>query len=138
MNMLPVHASAFDSPKSVDDPKRDVRIGGAIAIFFFVILLGWAALAPLYAGVHATGMVAVSGNRQSVQHREGGVVSAIHVREGQRVRAGELLIELSTPDLKAAERALTSDYLTLLAQRARLAAETRGQSEFAAPPEFSN
>ena len=137
MNMLPVHAGAFEPAKSVDDPRRDVRIGAAVAIFFFVILLGWAALAPLDAGVHAQGMVAVSGNRQSVQHREGGVVSAIHVREGQRVRAGELLVELSTPDLKAAERALTSDYLTLLAQRARLAAETRGQTEFAAPAEFA-
>ena len=63
------------------------------------------------------------GNRQSVQHRDGGVVSAIHVREGQHVRAGEVLVELSAPELKASERALTSDYLTLLAQRARLMAE---------------
>ena len=46
-----------------------------------------------------------------------------------------VLIELSAPELKASERALTSDYLTLLAQRARLLAERSGQRDFAPPPE---
>ena len=55
------------------------------------MFLGWAALVPLDAGVHAQGTIAVAGNRQSVQHRDGGVVTAIHVREGQHVRAGEVL-----------------------------------------------
>ena len=122
----------------IDDPRRDVRIGAAIAFLFFVVLLGWAALAPLDAGVYAQGTVAVSGNRQAVQHREGGVVTAIHVEEGQRVAAGQLLVEMAAPDLRASERALTSDYLTLLAQRARLLAERRGLANFAAPAEFSS
>lgn len=124
--------------EDIADPRRDIRIGAAVAFLFFVVLLGWAALAPLDAGVYAQGAVAVSGNRQSVQHRDGGVVTAIHVREGQRVDAGQILVELAAPDLRAAERALTSDYLTLLAQRARLVAERQGQSSFAAPAEFAN
>ena len=53
----------------VDNPQREIRIGGAIAFLFFVVLLGWAALAPLDAGVHAQGVIAVSGHRQAVQHR---------------------------------------------------------------------
>ena len=104
---------------------------------FFVLFLGWAAFMPLDAGVHAAGTIAVAGNRQSVQHRDGGVVTAIHVREGQHVRVGDVLVELSAPELKASERALTSDYLTLLAQRARLLAERTGHRDFAAPPEFA-
>lgn len=124
--------------EEVEDPRRDVRVGGAIAFLFFVVLLGWAALAPLDAGVHAQGAVAVSGNRQSVQHRDGGVVTAIHVREGQRVNAGQLLVEMAAPDLRAAERALTSDYLHLLAQRARLLAERTGSGKFATPAEFAD
>ena len=120
------------------DPTREIRIGIRVAIAFFVIFLGWAAIMPLDAGVHATGQIAVMGNRQSVQNRDGGVVSAIHVREGQHVRAGDVLVELSAPELKASERALTSDYLTLLAQRARLMAERTGQRSFAAPPEFAS
>jgi HlyD family secretion protein len=95
-------------------------------------------LVPLDSGVHAQGAIAVAGNRQSVQHRDGGVVTAIHVREGEHVRAGDVLVELSAPELRAAERALTSDYLTLLAQRARLLAESGGQRDFAVPAEFAS
>jgi HlyD family type I secretion membrane fusion protein len=120
------------------NPSREIRAGAAVAIAFFVLFLGWAALVPLDAGVNAPGTIAVSGNTQTVQHKEGGVVTAINVREGQHVHAGEVLVELAAPDLKASERALTSDYLTLLAQRARLLAERTGQRDFAPPPEFAN
>jgi HlyD family type I secretion membrane fusion protein len=122
----------------VGDPVREIRIGMAVAIAFFVLFLGWAAFVPLDAGVNAPGTIAVSGNRQTVQHKDGGVVTAINVREGQHVRAGDVLIELSAPELKASERALTSDYLTLLAQRARLFAERGGQHDFAPPAEFGS
>jgi HlyD family type I secretion membrane fusion protein len=125
----PIHSEA-------GNPTREIRTGTAIAAAFFVVFLGWAALVPLDAGANASGTIAVSGNRQTVQHKDGGMVTAIHVREGQHVRAGDILIELSAPELKAAERALTSDYLTLLAQRARLLAERVGQGDFAPPPEF--
>ena len=119
------------------NPRPEIRVGAAISIFFFVVLLGWAAVAPLDAGVHATGVIAVSGNRQSVQHQVGGVVTAINVREGQKVRAGDVLVEMAAPDLLATERALTSDYLTLLAQRSRLLAESNGQPGFAEPAEYA-
>jgi len=119
------------------NPSREIRMGAIIAAAFFLLFLGWAAFVPLDAGVHAGGTIAVAGNRQTVQHKDGGVVTAIHVREGQHVRAGEVLIELSAPELKAAERALTSDYLTLLAQRARLLAERTGQRDFSPPAEFA-
>jgi HlyD family secretion protein len=123
--------------RPVDDPRRDLRVGWGIVFFFFVVLLGWAAFAPLDAGVHASGVIAVSGNRQSVQHREGGVVTAIRAREGQQVRAGDVLVEMAAPDVRAAERALTSDYLNLLAQRARLMAARTGRPNFAPPAEFA-
>jgi HlyD family secretion protein len=121
---------------STGDPHREIRLGTAIAVTFFILFLGWAALMPLDAGVHAGGIIAVSGNRQTVQHKDGGVITAIRIREGQHVQAGQVLIELSAPELRAAERAMTSDYLTLLAQRARLLAERSGQRDFAPPPEF--
>jgi HlyD family secretion protein len=120
------------------NPTREIRRGIAIAVAFFVMFLGWAALVPLDAGVSASGTIAVLGNRQTVQHKDGGVITAIRIREGQHVRAGQVLIELSAPELRASERALTSDYLTLLAQRARLLAERGGQRDFAAPAEFAS
>ena len=124
--------------QEADDPRRDIRIGAVIGFLFFVVLLGWAALAPLDAGVYAQGSIAVSGNRQSVQHRQGGTVGAIRVREGQKVRAGETLIEMAAPDLRATERALTSEYFSLVAQRERLLAERIGRGNFAPPVEFLN
>ena len=120
------------------DPRNEIRIGAAVAVLFFVLFLGWAAFMPLDAGVNAPGTIAVAGNRQTVQHRDGGVITAIRVREGQHVQAGQILVELSAPELKAAERGLTSDYLTLLAERARLMAERSGQRDFVPPPEFAS
>jgi HlyD family secretion protein len=127
----PIHSDA-------GNPRAEIRTGMSIAAAFFIVFLGWAALVPLDAGVNAAGTIAISGNRQTVQHKDGGVVNAIHVKEGQHVQAGQVLIELSAPELKAAERALTSDYLTLLAQRARLMAERVGQHDFPPPPEFAS
>ena len=138
MNYLPFISEREEGTVGLDDPRREVRTGAMIVIGFFVVLLGWAAFAPLDAAVNAPGVIAVSGNRQSVQHRDGGVVTAIHVREGQRVPAGSILIEMAAPDLRAAERALTSDYLTLLAQRARLMAERAGQGRIQPPAEYAN
>jgi HlyD family secretion protein len=120
------------------DPRREIRTGIAVAAGFFMLFLGWAAFVPLDAGVTAPGIIAVEGSRQTVQHKDGGVVTAIHVREGQHVKKGEVLVELSAPELRAAERALTSDYLLALAQRERLLAERSGRRDFQAPAEFAS
>jgi multidrug efflux pump subunit AcrA (membrane-fusion protein) len=98
------------SPHELDsgDPSREIRTGVAVAAAFFVLFIGWAALTPLDAGVNAPGVIAVAGNRQTVQHRDGGVVTAIRVREGQHVEQGQVLVELSAPELRASERALTA------------------------------
>ena len=137
-DLVLVGRQAVVEASDLQDPSSDLKLGSRIAILFFVILLGWAALVPLDAGVRAQGSIAVSGNRQAVQHRDGGVVTAIHVREGQKVRQGQLLVEMAAPELQAAERALTSDYLTLLAQRSRLMAERSGQGSFRPPVEFAS
>ncbi|HYE45819.1 MAG TPA: HlyD family type I secretion periplasmic adaptor subunit [Caulobacter sp.] len=119
-----------------DNPKREIMIGAAIAAAFFVVFLGWAALTPLDAGAYAMGVVAVSGNRQAVQHRDGGVVTEIRVAEGANVVKGQILVVIGAGDLVATERGLTGQVLTLLAQRARLVAERDGQSYVIPPPEF--
>lgn len=121
---------------SVDSPRSELRIGGVIIALFFVLFLGWAALAPLDAGAFAQGQVAVSGNRQAVQHREGGTVTALRVSEGDRVREGQVLIELSSGELIATERGLAGQVYALLAQRARMIAERDGLADVPVPTEF--
>jgi HlyD family secretion protein len=134
------NALAVISPHDIQagDPRKEIRAGILVACGFFILFLGWAALVPLDAGVNAPGVIAVAGNRQTVQHKDGGVVTALHVREGQHVTQGRVLIELAAPELRAGERALTSDYLLALAERARLLAERDGRSDFEAPPEFAS
>ena len=56
-----------------DSSRKEIRVGAVVAGVFFFGLLGWAALTPLDAGATAQGVVAVSGNRQAVQHRDGGI-----------------------------------------------------------------
>lgn len=118
--------------------RRDMLAGAATAAAFFIGFLGWAALTPLQAAVYAPGVIAVAGNRQSVQHREGGIVSALYVQEGQRVVQGQPLAEVSVGDARATERALSGQYLTLIAQRTRLEAEQRGLATLSTPVEFAN
>ena len=125
-------------PRLSDDPTLFIRVGTGVAGLFFVGFLGWAALAPLDAGAYAHGVIAVAGNRQAVQTREGGVVTAIRVVEGQSVVKGQILVELSASELRASERGMTGEMLTLLAQRARLVAERDHKAGFGAPPEFAD
>lgn len=120
----------------IDDPGREIRLGLIVAALFFLGFLGWAAFARMDAAAYAQGQLVVSGQRQSVQHRDGGVVRAIHVKEGQRVERGQVLIELSAADVRAQERALSSQVIFLLAQRARLRAEQLGLSAIDRPAEF--
>jgi len=128
----PAHASDVD-----DSGRKEIRAGLAALLFFFVGFGGWAAFAPLDAAVVAPGVVVVSGNRQTVQHRDGGIVSAISVREGDRVSRGQVLIELGSPELVAQERALLSQVVDLQMQRARLTAERSGSRALARPPEWA-
>jgi len=121
-----------------DDPGRDIRSGLIIAALFFVVFLGWAAFARLDAAAMAPGRLAVSGQRQTVQHREGGVVSQILVKEGAQVEEGQVLIRLAGTDVRAQERALSAQAISLLAQRSRLYAEQTGQNSISPPPEFAS
>ncbi|HTK57694.1 MAG TPA: HlyD family type I secretion periplasmic adaptor subunit [Sphingomicrobium sp.] len=122
--------------RAIADPRYELWIGAIVAVFFFVLLLGWAAFAPMDAAAYAPGQLQVSGQRQSVQHRDGGIVAAIHVHEGQQVRAGDVLIELKGDEVHGQERALASQMLNLLAQRHRLEAEQVGAATIQWPASF--
>jgi HlyD family secretion protein len=121
-----------------DNPRREIMIGVGIAAAFFLGFLGWAAMTPLDAGAYASGVVAVSGNRQAVQHRDGGTVTAVYVVEGATVTKGQMLVEIGAGEIRANERGLAGQVLTLLAQRARLVAERDRQASIVYPPEFVN
>jgi len=66
---------------------------GVIAVFFFG-MGGWAAYAPLNGAVVAPAVVKVEGNRETIQHLDGGIVKKLLVKEGDRVAIGQSLIIL--------------------------------------------
>ena len=77
----------------------------------------------------ATGKIVPSGRTKIIQPFETGVVRAIHVQDGQAVKAGDVLIELD-PTVNAAERDhlqndLLAEQLNVARLRAALAAERR-------------
>lgn len=120
-----------------DSGRREIRAGVIALVVFFIGFGGWAAFAPLDAAVVAPGVIVVSGNRQTVQHRDGGIVSAINIKEGDRVEQGQVLIELGSPELVAQEQALLSQVVDLQMQRARLTAEQSGARTLQRPPEWA-
>lgn len=123
----------FDS----EGAERDLRLGWIAVILFFGLFLGWACIARLDAAATASGTVAVSGNRQTVQHRDGGTISTLRVEEGQHVRAEQVLIELAPAETLALEKSLSAQVMGLQAERARLMAERAGLPAVERPAEFT-
>ena len=131
-------AQAIDSVDSREDSGRgEIRLGLVALLVFFVGFGGWAALAPLDAAVVASGVVVVAGNRQTVQHRDGGVILRLAVEEGDHVTRGQVLIELGAPELVSQAQALLSQVVDMQMQRARLTAEQSGARQLALPPEWA-
>jgi len=95
-----------------------------------VLVAAWVGSAPLAGAVIASAVVKVELNRKTVQHQEGGIVSKLLVRDGQRVHAGDALIVIS--DLRSnAELAVLQDQV-----RAEQARAARAAAEAALEPDF--
>ena len=95
---LPAALEIVESPPSPVGRAIGISI---IAIFCFA--LAWACLGTVDIVATATGKIVPGGRTKLVQPLEAGVVRAIHVRDGQNVTAGEVLIELD-PTITEAER----------------------------------
>ena len=81
--------------------RRAVVAGIAAIGVATVALAAWSVAAPLGAAVVATGLVKVDTHRKTVQHRDGGTVRDILVREGDRVTAGQALVVLDDTRIDA-------------------------------------
>jgi HlyD family secretion protein len=106
---------------------------GLFAAFFGI----WAIFAPLNSAAIAQGVLrSDGGGRKVVQHLEGGIIQRIAVKEGQRVKAGQVLVYLDNTASGARDTALQTTYDTLLAQDARLTAERTGSGRVSYPAEL--
>lgn len=82
---------------------------------------------PVENVVVASGQVIPSDRVQSVQHLEGGIVTAVHVREGQTIAKGDPILDIDLGGASLNLEQLTARSATAQAVRARLSAESQGQ-----------
>lgn len=118
------------------DERSVVRFGMATLFFGFGGFLFWAALAPLDEGVPGTGVVSVDTKRKTIQHLRGGLIESIAVREGDRVKAGDVLLRLNDTDTRAQLDIVRGQYAVVKATEARLLAERDGKGILVFPTEL--
>lgn len=100
----------------------------AFAVIFLLLggMVAWATMTEIAGAVVASGTVVVESNIKQVQHQEGGTVQDIHVKNGDVISAGDLLIELDDTVTRANLAVVTKQLDSLYAQEARLTAEQDG------------
>lgn len=109
-------------------PRPFMLAGCIIAAVGFGGFMAWAATAEIASAVIAQGVVSVESARKTIAHLEGGIVEKVHVRDGLRVKAGDVLISLSPIQSAASLDMLVRQRSSLLATRARLEAEVAGST----------
>ncbi len=105
----------------------------AVVLFGFVGFLVWASFAPLAGGAVMSGRLAVEGNRKTIQHLEGGIIAEIRVKEGAKVSAGEVLVQLHDVEVRSQLQVLRDRRLATQAQQSRLVAERDGNAALVFP-----
>lgn len=108
------------------EAKRIARTGQLTILLVFGGLAAWLATAPLNGAVVVAGSVKVDANRKTIQHSEGGIVKTILVRDGDRVSAGQPLVELQDSQVAAAYSVLRNALDGELARQSRLRSEAVG------------
>ncbi len=123
--------------RSLNDSIKHVALTGWLIIAIFFGGIGtWAATAPLNGAVVANAVVKVDGNRKSVQHLDGGIVKELRVKEGDKVRAGDVVIVLDETQAKAEYDVLSQEYVVLRATEGRLLTELDHGSELVMPQDL--
>lgn len=107
----------------LQNEKNTVRFGIAIIIIFIAIFGVWMGLAPLSSAAVAVGQVNVLSNKKVIQNLEGGVVDKIFVKDGDRVKAGQMLVEIKNAALKSQIYIIRSEYLQYSVLVSRLEAQ---------------
>ncbi len=117
---------------------RGYMIGGFVVVFLLIGGFGvWAARTELAGAVIAGGVVVVDSSVKKVQHPTGGVVGEILVKNGDKVRAGDLVLRLDETVTRANLQMVSKQLDELVIREARLKAERDALSEFTLPADLA-
>lgn len=113
-----------------------IWLGTLLLALFVLGFCAWGFLAPISGGAVAPGIISPEGNRRVVQHLEGGIISKLHVRDGDYVNAGQPLMLLDDTQSRSAYDVLLNQQRTLLAMQFRLESEGFGRAAVKFPEEL--
>ncbi|MEA3383709.1 MAG: HlyD family type I secretion periplasmic adaptor subunit [Campylobacterota bacterium] len=120
------------------DVKSVISFGLGVIFVVFVLIGGWMAFAPLAASSVAVGKVSAGLNKKTIQHLEGGIIDAIYVKDGDKVKKDQTLIKLKDVQIKAQLDILQSQYEDALGLYARLEAQKNEQKEISFSSELKD
>jgi len=126
---------ALPEPGGEHATDRWIRIGNHTVFWLLGGTIAFTALVSISGAVVATGTVTVENNYKSVQHLDGGIVSRILVRNGDRVDQGDVLIRLDDTASRAALAVVEGRVKEQLVQQARFEAERDRRTSLRLPPE---
>jgi HlyD family secretion protein len=117
--------------------RRFQLLGFTSLAFMLGVVGGWSVLTELNGAVIAPATIMVESFSKKVQHKEGGIVGEIRVKDGDRVEVGQPLVILDNTETKA-ELAIIDGLLDeALTKRARLEAQRDKATEITFPPEIA-
>lgn len=115
------------------DDRAYTKLGWIVVLAGVCGFLVWASLAPLDKGVPLSGSVAKESNRKAVQHLMGGTIDDILVKEGDSVKAGQVLVRMNGVQASSQAEVTRAQYYSARATEARLIAERDGKSSVTFP-----
>ncbi|MEQ9116487.1 MAG: HlyD family type I secretion periplasmic adaptor subunit [Rickettsiales bacterium] len=113
----------------IQKARPPILFGMWVAIITFCIFGVWAGIAPLDSASGGLGVVVVDSSRKLIQHKEGGIVDKIFVKDGDHVKKGQPLMKLSEASLKPQLDANKNREINYRAWLDRLDAERDGRSQ---------
>ncbi len=121
------------SVETQDSIQRHLVAGVTVVLILVGGVGGWAATTELSGALIAPGSIVVDSNIKKVQHPTGGVVGELRVRDGDRVRTGDVLVRLDETVTRANLAIVSKGLNELAARKARLEAERDGAEEIRFP-----
>ncbi len=117
--------------------RRHLWGAGLFLVALLIFLVGWAAWMQISGAVIAPGAIVVETNLKTLKHKEGGIVHEILVKNGDLVKAGDVLLRLDDATTRANLAVVKKELDELLAQEARLRAERDNRTAIVNHPSLS-